>query len=166
MNVEIKTILRELKPFKKTISIIAIAGIFVALSEGQIAVQLKRMTDSLQSGKTSDILWASLIIVMLALTLSVSRYFHIYLMNVISEKVTIALRQKLQSKFMNLNLTFHHNYASGSGGLISRILHDINIIKDGLRMVADFFREPLLFLFLILIFYLIFNGFYNTRANM
>jgi ATP-binding cassette subfamily B protein/subfamily B ATP-binding cassette protein MsbA len=149
MNPEIKTILRELKPFKKTITIIAIAGVFVALSEGQMAVQLKRMTDSLQTGRTSDILWASFIIIMLALILSVSRYFHIYLMNVISEKVTIALRQKLQSKFMNLNLTFHHNYASGSGGLISRILHDINIIKDGLRMVADFFREPLLFIFLM-----------------
>jgi ATP-binding cassette, subfamily B, bacterial MsbA len=149
MNPEIRLILRELIPFKKTIVWIALAGILMAISEGQLAIQLKNVTDSLQSGDLSTILKASSVIIAFAALLAVSRYFHLFMMDVIAERVTIGLRAQLQQKFMNLNLTFHHNYAAGSGGLISRILNDIVVIKDGLRMVADFFREPLLFAILI-----------------
>ena len=79
----------------------------------------------------------------------ISRYFHIFVMNIVSEKVSQALRQKLQAKFMKLNLKFHNTYESGSGGLISRTMNDIRIVQDGLRLFADFFSAPLMFVFVM-----------------
>jgi ATP-binding cassette subfamily B protein/subfamily B ATP-binding cassette protein MsbA len=66
-----------------------------------------------------------------------------------AEKVAIHLRHRLQKKFMNLNLTFHNTFQAGSGGLMSRVLNDITIIQNGLRMFADFFREPVTFIGLL-----------------
>jgi ATP-binding cassette subfamily B protein/subfamily B ATP-binding cassette protein MsbA len=71
------------------------------------------------------------------------------MMNVTSERVSQRLRQKLQAKFMKLNLKFHNNYAAGSGGLISRTMNDIRIVQDGLRLFADLFTAPLLFVFVL-----------------
>lgn len=106
--------------------------------------------------------WSSLqvftvpiLILVLYFILGVSRYFHLYLMNFTGELVTQNIRHKLQQKFMRLNLNFHNNFSSGSGGLLSRILNDVIVIQNGLRMFADFFREPIiLFALLGWLFYL------------
>jgi ATP-binding cassette subfamily B protein/subfamily B ATP-binding cassette protein MsbA len=87
--------------------------------------------------------------VALAFGIGISRYFHIFLMNLAAENVSQALREKLQAKFMKLNLKFHNNYAAGSGGLISRTMNDIRVVHDGLRLFADLFSAPLVFIFLI-----------------
>ena len=50
---------------------------------------------------------------------------------------------------MRLSLKFHNNYAAGSGGLISRTMNDIRIVHDGLRIFADLFTAPLLFVALV-----------------
>lgn len=146
---DLKPIFRELVPFKKNIGFIAIAGILMASCEGLVVMQLKYVTNALQAGDQQQIIRSASFIVLIALVLAFSRFFHLFMMDVVAEQVTIGLRGKLQNKFMRLNLTFHHNYAAGSGGLISRILNDIIVIKDGLRMVADLFREPLLFAILM-----------------
>ncbi len=49
-----------------------------------------------------------------------------------------------------MDLKFHGEYASGSGGLMSRIMNDISVIQHGLRLVADVFREPLSATFFII----------------
>ncbi|MNJ91203.1 putative multidrug export ATP-binding/permease protein [compost metagenome] len=149
MLVEIKKILREVKPYKKTVTIIAIAGVAYALAYSRLALMVKSLFDSLSASDNQEIIRLVPIALGLALVASVGRYFHIYLMNYVAECVTQNIRQRLQQKFMHLSLSFHNTYASGSGGLISRILNDIRVIQDGLRMVADFFLHPLLFLFLI-----------------
>jgi ATP-binding cassette subfamily B protein/subfamily B ATP-binding cassette protein MsbA len=79
----------------------------------------------------------------------VCRYFHLYKMNFTGERVIQTLRHRLQQKFMRLNLSFHNNYSSGSGGLISRTMNDLFVVQNGLRMFADFFREPVLLIFLL-----------------
>lgn len=148
MPSELKSTLKELFVFKKYLFIVAVTGIIGAACKGYISIFNKQMFNA--AGTNPDHLkslaWVG---VALALTIGISRYFHIYLMNLAAENVSQALRQKLQKKFMRLNLKFHNTYASGSGGLISRTMNDIRIIHDGLRLFADLFSAPLLFIFLV-----------------
>lgn len=144
---QIKKIFPDLFKYKNILIIVALAGIINSLFKAQISIFLKEIMDA---SATPDRLkniskWG----IVIALGISISRYFHIYLMNVVSEKVAQDLRHRLQKKFMNLSLKFHNNYATGSGGLLSRILNDIKVIQDGLRMFADFFSAPVLFVFLM-----------------
>lgn len=149
MLVEIKRILGEAKPFKKLITIVAVTGIIHSAASARMALLIKPLFDNLAKADFDMVKtlvpWA----LALALTAGISRYFHIYLMNFVAESMTQGLRQKLQQKFMRLNLSFHNTYNTGSGGLISLILNDISAIQDGLRMVADVFLHPLLFIFLL-----------------
>ncbi|WP_415061682.1 ABC transporter ATP-binding protein [Bdellovibrio sp.] len=149
MLVEIKKLVAELKPHKKTIIIIAITGVAYALASARVALLTKSLFDALSASNHQEILRLVPIMLGLALVTALGRYYHIYLMNYIAECVVQSIRQKLQQKFMRLNLSFHNNYAAGSGGLISRILNDIRTIQDGLRVVADIFLHPLLFLLLL-----------------
>lgn len=149
MLVEIKKILREVKPHKKHVTIVAIAGIIYSVSYSQLGFLIKPLYDNLAGAQFDQVLHMIPLALGLAFCAAISRYFHVYLMNYVAECVVQGLRQKLQQKFMRLNLSFHNNFSTGSGGLISRILNDINVIQDGLRMVADIFLYPLLFVFLI-----------------
>lgn len=149
MLVEIKKILSELRPYKKTIIIIAISGVFHAAAYSQLGLLMKPLYDNLAGANFDQVLNLVPIALGLSLIAAVARYFHIYLMNYIAECVVQGLRQKLQQKFMRLSLSFHNNFTTGSGGMLSRILNDINVIQDGLRMVADVFLYPLLFVSLL-----------------
>lgn len=146
---EIKKLTAELKPYKKYLIVIAITGVAYALASARIALQTKSLFDALSASNHNEIIKLVPITLGLALITAVSRYYHIFLMNYVAECVVQQIRQKLQQKFMRLNLSFHNNYAAGSGGLISRILNDMKTIQDGLRVVADIFLHPLLFIFLL-----------------
>ncbi|MBX9701159.1 MAG: hypothetical protein K2X74_17110, partial [Acetobacteraceae bacterium] len=138
MPPELKSVVRELLKFKKYLIIVAITGIIGAVCKGYISIFIKDLMDVGEKDpeQLKSMAWIG---IALSLTIGISRYFHIYLMNVASEKVSQSLREKLQAKFMRLDLKFHNNYAAGSGGLISRTMNDIRIIHDGLRLFADLF---------------------------
>ena len=146
---ELRPLLKEMRPHLKKVYVVAITGVIYSVAMARMLLILKDLQDSFAKGSTNHVAEVSAIAICLALVAAVSRYFHIFLMNFISELVVNSLRVKLQNKFMRLNLSFHSNYAAGSGGLLSRILNDIKVIQDGLRMVADFFREPLLAVLLL-----------------
>ncbi len=150
MLVEIKKILKEVKHYKKTVAIVAVAGVVHAISFSQLAMLVKPLFDNLADASFDKVVNLIPIALGLSLAAAVGRYFHIYLMNYVAECVVQRLRQQLQQKFMKLNLSFHNSFSTGSGGLISRILNDISQIQDGLRMVADIFLHPLLFIFLLI----------------
>ncbi len=149
MIVQIKKILVEVKPHWKRVIVIAITGILYSACYAALMYKLKDIESSFSSGNPLKVQSFTILVLSLALIVAVSRYFHIYLMNITAEQVVNQLRSKLQKKFLNMDLKFHSEYASGSGGLMSRIMNDIKVIQDGLRMVADFIREPLLAIFLI-----------------
>lgn len=153
---ELKKVIKELLTFKKYLAIIALTGVTGSLFKGYIAIFIKDLMDAAKSDPThlKTMVWLG---VVLSLGIGISRYIHIFLMNVTAERVSQSLREKLQSKFMRLNLKFHNNYAAGSGGLISRTMNDIRIVHDGLRLFADLFTAPLLFVVLL------FNLFYLDK---
>jgi ATP-binding cassette subfamily B protein/subfamily B ATP-binding cassette protein MsbA len=141
---EIVRIWQELKLHKSRLIIVALAGFALASASTAEANLLKYVFDGLQNGQVEVIKKTFWVIIALSLFKGITRYFHVYQMNVVSEMVAQSYRAKLQRKFMALNLTFHNTFASGSGGLISRAMNDILVMYHGLRMFADLFREPFL----------------------
>lgn len=151
---QIKRITQELKPFKTAVIIVAISGMVMSLAQWQLAVNLKVLFEALESRDSEKILKIPQIILAITLFMVIGRYFHLSTMNYTADRVTMGLRFRLQKKFMDLSQNFHQNFESGSGGLISRILSDITVIQHGLRLVADFFTQPLSFCLLFgLLFY-------------
>lgn len=73
----------------------------------------------------------------------------------ISEKISIGLRKKLLNQYLYAPLSYIEQFKSGSGGLISRMLNDINYITTGYAKVADLLKEPVVCVFsLFYLFYL------------
>ena len=145
----VKKLLPELKVFKKQLTVVAITGVLYATAMATSTKLLKDLFDGLSAGEHDKVLRLAPMMLGLAVVMAVSRYFHIFTMNFVAECLVQNVRQRLQQKFMSLNLSFHNNYHAGAGGLISRILNDIRTIQDGLRVVADVFLYPLQFIFLI-----------------
>jgi subfamily B ATP-binding cassette protein MsbA len=154
--VEIRKILREFVPHKKTLTIVALTGIVWALTQGAVAMMVKPLFDTLQANSNPSTVMSPQFIFELSIKVfalyligGVCRYFHLYQMNFVAEQVIQTLRHRLQQKFMRLSLSFHNNYASGSGGMISRTMNDLFVVQNGMRMFADFFREPVLLIVLL-----------------
>lgn len=76
------------------------------------------------------------------------RYYHFYIVRVIGEKLSIDLRKDLQGKYLDLNISYHQKFASG--GMMNKILNDVQYIQQGIYLYADFLREPILTVFLFL----------------
>lgn len=146
---DIKKILVEVKPHWKRIIVIAITGIIYAACNALLMYNIKNIEASFSSGNTDAIKNITLVVLALAFGLAITRYFHIFLMNITAEQVVNQFRSRLQKKFLSMDLKFHGEYVSGSGGLMSRIMNDISVIQHGLRLVADIFREPLTAIFMI-----------------
>ncbi|OQW54631.1 MAG: hypothetical protein A4S09_05600 [Proteobacteria bacterium SG_bin7] len=70
------------------------------------------------------------------------RYYHFYIVRVIGEKLSIDLRKDLQAKYLDLNISYHQKFASG--GMMNKILNDVQYIQQGIYLYADFLREPIL----------------------
>lgn len=143
MPSDIRYIWSKLLKYKSTLVIVGLTGLMYSGSKALIAHYVKRLMDSAATPQNLEML--IILGIGLAFMISISRYFHIFLMNMVSEKVTQDIRQQLQEKFLKLNLKFHNNYASGSGGLLSRTFNDVKIVQDGLRLFADIFTAPLMF---------------------
>lgn len=149
MNSTLRRLIGYIRPYKKQVVIVAITGIIYAAAYSQLGFIIKGIINGFEKGSPNSVTDSAALGLGLAFIIAVSRYFHIFIMNMTAERVVNDLRLQLQSKFMSLSIGFHSNYESGSGGLMSRIINDIKVIQDGLRMVADFFREPLLAVLLL-----------------
>lgn len=152
MQSDIRYVWTKLTKYKSTLAIIGLTGLLYSASKAFISHYVKSLMDSATMPQNLETLIG--LGIGLAFVISISRYFHIFLMNMVSEKVTQDIRQQLQHKFLKLNLKFHNTYASGSGGLLSRTFNDVKIVQDGLRLFADIFTAPLMFVAVI------FNLFY------
>jgi ATP-binding cassette, subfamily B, bacterial MsbA len=145
---ELKFILKNLFKQKNKLGLVAVTGIIGAACKGYLPLFIERMMEA--SGSQEKLMSIAWIGIAVAATIAICRYFHIFTMNVVSENVSQDLREQLQFKFLNLDLKFHNNYITGSGGLLSRTFNDVRIIHDGLRLFADLFSAPLTFIFLII----------------
>jgi ATP-binding cassette subfamily B protein/subfamily B ATP-binding cassette protein MsbA len=77
----------------------------------------------------------------------IARYYHLFWMVYLSDLVAVNLRRRLMNKYLSLNLGFFQSFVRGSGGLLSRMINDINIIQGGTSKLADIVREPFMVAF-------------------
>lgn len=71
-----------------------------------------------------------------------ARYTHYLILIMVNEKIIADLRVKAVDQAVRLNLRFHSQVESGSGGLMSRILNDTQVLQVGLSFFGDVLREP------------------------
>ncbi len=74
--------------------------------------------------------------------IGIVRYTHYVLLNYTAERITAGLRVDMVRKIMRLNLTYHGSLERGSGGLISRVFSDTQLLQQGLNFYVDLLREP------------------------
>lgn len=166
---ELRLILKDLVAHKKKLIVVALTGIFSAAAKSSLPILVGLMMDSASGAMNSQnsqkllkfladssmtiqpLVFVALVALGIQILGALSRYTHIYSMNIIAERTSQNLREKLQNKFVHLDLKFHNKYVSGSGGLLSRTFNDVRIIQDGLRLFADLFSAPLTFIAMLTI---------------
>lgn len=152
MNGVLRRLVRDLRPYRGRVTTVAVFGVIWAVASSRLVFIIQGLIDSVRAGEVAapeKLAEVGVLGIGLAAIIGISRYVHIFNMNMVAEKVVTDLRLRLQSKFMGLSLGFHSNFETGSGGLMSRILNDVKVIQDGLRMVADLFVHPLLAVLLL-----------------
>lgn len=132
----------ELKPHGKRMSLVVLFGILISATKMAVPELIRRLPEVWSAGDTRMTYMIPLLIAGVWTLQAGLRYFHLYWMLVTTETVGVSLRRKLMNKYLTLNLGFFQNFVSGSGGLISRMLTDINIIQSGFQKIADIVREP------------------------
>lgn len=79
------------------------------------------------------------------ITAAVLRYFVMSRMRFIAVIASLNLRKDLLKKYLYSSLSFLDSSNTGRGGLISRMLYDVGIIKGGIYKIADLIKEPVVF---------------------
>lgn len=147
MQVIIRTLWPEVKKYKWRLILVASLGILISGAKAYVPELFGQLTDVWTSDDNVKFYQLPILITILWVVAAISRYFHMYLMIYTSEEVAVNLRRQLMNKYLSLNLSFFQSFVRGSGGLISRMLNDINLVQAGFRRVADAVREPFLAIF-------------------
>ena len=82
---------------------------------------------------------------------NVGRYISMFWTKYITDTVAVNLRRKLMHKYLRLNMLYRQNLSKGSGGLISRLTNDIQVVNNNLDKLSDFFSQPFMILFSVAI---------------
>lgn len=77
------------------------------------------------------------------------RYFNMFLVRYLGEKVISDVRVSVMNKFMELDVLFTVRQKKGSGAILSRTLSDTIVLQQGLQYYADLIREPIVAICLI-----------------
>lgn len=142
-----------IRPFKNRIIGIFLLGIIISICNvAQTALVKVLFTDVFEQKSTTlkffniaiPVWYLPIMFPVLYLFWGSARYIHTYLLNMMNEYVVAKVRLQVIKKALNLNLSFHSKFESGSGGLMSRVLNDTTVLQYGLAFFGDFLREPLI----------------------
>ena len=142
-----KSLIPELKPHVKKLILVAIFGALISGLKALTPELVRRLMDAWSHGDERMTYAIPAAIAGAWLLAAPLRYLHMYWMLWIAELVAVNMRRRLMNKYLTLNLGFFNSFERGSGGLISRMLNDINVIQSGFQRVADIVREPFMILF-------------------
>lgn len=95
---------------------------------------------------------------LLFLLQGICRYFQFSVSRITAENIIADIRICLMRKFLNLNLSFYMKNKSGSGGLISRMFNDLNVLQVGIQNLFNLFRDVIISISLLgYLFYISFD---------
>jgi len=133
-------IFREVQPYLKFLVAIQILGFITLGVNSAIPFILKYLTDALQEGNLSILIWVPPITFALVILLSVFTVLCRMLSSFISMTMGFNLQERLYKHFMALDMFYH--LGSPLGSKMARITFDINWIVQGAMM----FFSDILFL--------------------
>lgn len=148
MNIIFERLWPEIRPFKWKLLFVMLLGIAISGLKSTLPKLMQVLSDDgWKDGNEQIALYVPVAIAVMWLFISIFRYFHLFWMKYIGDVVAVSLRRKLMDKYLRLNLSFFQQVERGSGGLISRMLNDIQQVQEGIGKLADLVREPFLFAF-------------------
>ncbi len=160
-----RRLLPYLRPFRRELLIMFALGFGVTMVGGLVPVLIQTLLD-VYDGKDLHTLqqvlpravqarfplttenreliafWLPVAFPTLYLVHGLFRYFHYSLLNYTAERIIALVRLRLVQKIVRLNLTYYSSLERGSGGLISRVFNDTNLLQQGLNFYVDLIREP------------------------
>jgi len=134
----------ELRAYKSKLILVVILGAMTSALKGLAPELVNRLMQAWNSGDRSLALILPIILTIIWVISCVTRFFHLYLMKYTADVILVNIRRRLMDKYLSLNLSYFQEFERGSGGLISRMVNDINIIQTGIHKLADIFREPVM----------------------
>ncbi|MEQ1875058.1 MAG: ABC transporter transmembrane domain-containing protein [Bdellovibrionia bacterium] len=147
----LKRLFPYLTPYRGRLALIIFFGLIMSASQGALPFLIKMFIDDVLGAKNEDLrVTIPLAMVGIYFVHAASRFFHLYMLKYLGEKIVAEIRGGLQKKFMDLNLNFHNMYGRGSGGLLSRVLNDVTVVQWGLHILVDMIREPIAGIFILI----------------
>lgn len=138
----LKRLIPFLKPYKFTIVATLSLGVLLSGVTIGTARLVQIIIDQVFVDKNQKfLLIAPFAIVGIYLVSGAIRFVHMFFLKLTSEKIGLDIRSKLQSQFAYMSLEFHAG--NSSGALMSKTIHDVISVQQGLGLLADIVREPL-----------------------
>lgn len=150
-----KVLWPELKPYRWTLVFVIFLGLLISGPKSLLPQLLKELVTAWENSDKDAAFYIPIYIMGIWLWTALFRFIHLFYMKYTATRVAINLRRKLMDKYLSLNIGFFQDFQRGSGGLISRMIHDITIIEAGIQKIADLVREPVvviaMFVFLLVL---------------
>ena len=144
MTLLFKTLWPELRPYRWTIFYVIFLGALISAPKSLIPLLVGDLAESWETGDKDRAFLLPMYFAIIWVCIGGLRFFHLFWMKFTASRVAINLRRKLMDKYLSLNIGFFQDFQRGSGGLISRMIHDITIIEAGIQKISDLVREPII----------------------
>lgn len=132
----------ELAHYKARIVGVLFLGAIVSGLKASSPELLRQLERAWSNGDHTRAIQIPILVVLVWSLGGVARYYHLFWMKFTSDQIAVKLRRDLMNKYLSLNLGFFHNFLRGSGGLMSRMINDIQVIQSAIHKVSDILREP------------------------
>lgn len=140
----LKMLYPELYPHRKRLFWVIVFGISIAFLQTRLTPLMQQLPTAWQNGDREATIIIPTLIGAAWIAAAALRYFHMSWMLYVAELISVNMRRRLMNKYLSLNLGFFQSFERGSGGLMSRMLNDINVIQSGFHKISDIVREPLI----------------------
>ena len=137
-----KSLWPELKQHGRALAAVLVLGFLITALRGITPELLGRLPAAWDHKDYSQAVKIPILISVAWVFAAILRYFQSFWMIYVSELIAVNFRRQLMNKYLSLNLGFFQTFLRGSGGLMSRMLNDINVIQGGTQKYADIAREP------------------------
>lgn len=146
MTIIFKTLFPLLYRHKLKFILIFLFAFFSSGLKSLMPLMLNFLTTGWNDGNRKMALILPLILFFTWVFSSLFRYFQTFWLKMISLKTVSELRYKLMNKYLNSNLFLLKQFPSSTGGLMSRLISDLEQLYEGIGFLSEFIREPIFIL--------------------
>ncbi|MBF0110782.1 MAG: lipid A export permease/ATP-binding protein MsbA [Magnetococcales bacterium] len=129
------------RPFVGQLVIAMLCMVFMAAGNGAIAYMVQPLVDDVFIQRNAALLvWIPLLIMIVFVVRGIAFFFQSYLITTVGHRFVQIMQTRLYEKILHLDLA--HFLGRATGGYISRLIFDINMIRSVVSTtIADIIRE-------------------------